>query len=50
MAEFPNPLKANLRPAQVSRAHTPKRKAPKERQNSASKKQIIQWQLQGTII
>ena len=40
-AEFPNPLKANLRPAQVSQAHVPKRKAPKERENPASKKQII---------
>ena len=32
--EFPNPLKANLRPAQVSRAHVPKRKTPKERKSS----------------
>ena len=40
-AEFPAPLKANLRPAQVNRAHVPKRKAPKERENPASKKQII---------
>ena len=37
-AEFPDPLKANLRPAQVSRAHAPKRKATKERENPASKK------------
>ena len=29
-AEFPDPLKANLRPAQVSQAHAPKRKAPKK--------------------
>ena len=28
-AEFPDPMKANLRPAQVSGAHAPKRKAPK---------------------
>lgn len=40
-AEFPYPLKANLRPAQVNRAHAPKRKAPKERENPASKKQKL---------
>ena len=40
-AEFPDPLKANLRPAQVSRARAPKRKAPKERENPASKKQKL---------
>ena len=40
-AEFPDPLKANLRPAQVSQAHAPKRKAPKERENPASKKQKL---------
>ena len=40
-AEFPDPLKANLRPAQVSRAHAPKRKATKERENPASKKQKL---------
>jgi len=40
-AEFPDPLKANLRPAQVSWAHAPKRKAPKERENPASKKQKL---------
>ena len=36
--EFPDPLKTNLRPAQLSRAHAAKRKAPKERENPASKK------------
>ena len=40
-AEFPDPLKANLRPAQVSRARAPKRKAPKERGNPAPKKQKL---------
>ena len=40
-AEFPDPLKANLRPPQVSRAHAPKRKAPKERENPVSKKQKL---------
>ena len=40
-AEFPDPLKANLRPAQLSRARAPKRKAPKERENPASKKQKL---------
>ena len=40
-AEFPDPLKANLRPAQVSRGHASKRKAPKERENPVSKKQKL---------
>ena len=40
-AEFPDPLKANLRPPQVSRAHAPKRKAPKEGENPVSKKQKL---------
>ena len=40
-AEFLDPLKANLRPAQVNRPHSPKRKAPKERENPASKKQKL---------
>ena len=41
LAEFPDPLKANIRPAEVSRTHAPKRKAPKERENLASKKQKL---------
>ena len=40
-AEFPDPLKANLRTVQVSRAYAPKRKAPNERENPASKKQKL---------
>ena len=40
-AEFPDPLKANIRPAQVSRAHASKKKAPKERENPALKKQKL---------
>ena len=38
-AEFLDSLKANLRPAQVSRAHA--RKTPKERENPTSKKQKV---------
>ena len=36
--EHPDPLKANLTPAQLSQAHAPKRKAPKSRSEPVTKK------------
>ena len=39
MAEFPDPLKANLTPAQASRACAPKRKAAKSRAEPVAKKE-----------
>ena len=43
-AEFPDPLKASLSPAQASRARDPKRKAPKSRAEPGEVSQREVWE------